>query len=357
MGAALMALAVTAAAETRPAAPAARPQTYAVLVGGMPSSPVFARRYQDWLTRFHALLTRSGVPAGNIVMLSGDANFKSPVVNGPATRDSIVAAIGEAAKKVRPEDQFVLVIVGHGSLSDAKPGLVLHGADLDPETLGKALAGINADNQVVLNFAGASGDFLKALAKKGRVNVAATLAEENVEPAFAEFFLRGIESNRADGEGGAKDGVVTLLEAYNWATHQTALWIMRQVGNKEGTWTVNGKESVEIFHKLYDGPESNGPLSNDGSRKLSAESDGTKPDDVVPLVVPPDLKPNTAQDWKGRRIVNEHAQVEDLGQESGLSALRGEQGYDPIVVGKDEEGAKAARVVLGRPELLALPGK
>jgi hypothetical protein len=357
MSAALLALAMTASGQTHPAAPATKPQTYAVLVGGMPSSPVFARRFQDWLTRFDQLLIKGGVPAGNIVVLSGDASFKSPLVKGSATRDSIVAAIGEAAKTVRTQDQFLLVIVGHGSLSDAKPGLVLPGADLDPDTLAKALAGINAENQVVLNLAGASGDFLKSLAKKGRVNISATSPEENAEPAFAEFFLRGLESNRADGEGGAKDGVTTLLEAYNWATHQAALWIMRQVGNKEGTWTVNGKESVEIFHKLFDGPEPAGPLSNDGSRKLSAESDATKPDEAVQLVVPPDLKPREAHEWAGRRIVNEHAQVEDAGQESGLSALRGEQGYEAIVAGKDEEGGRAGRVVLGRPALLALPGK
>jgi hypothetical protein len=133
---------------------------------------------------------------------------------------------------------------------------------------------------------------------------------------------------------------------------------MRQVQNEDGTWTVTGKESVEIFRKLYDGPEPTGPVSNDGSRKLSADSSAAKPDEPVPLVLPPDLKPNEAEPWRGRRVVNEHAQLEDAGLEEGVSALRGERGYDPIAVGKQgEQGGRAGRVVLGRPELLALPGK
>ncbi len=180
--------------------------------------------------------------------------------------------------------------------------------------------------------------------------ITATGAEEVTEPAFAEFFLRGMESGRADGEGGAKDGTVTLLEAYNWAAHETALWISRQV-EKEGEWKVDGKESVEIFHKLYDGPEgpvTPGGMRADGSRQLSAESDASKADEAVTLVVPADLKPNTAEYWKGRRVVNEHAQLEDLGKSEGISALRGETGYEAIGGKLDEEGALASRIVLGK---------
>jgi len=285
------------------------------------------------------------------------------VANGKAP---VVAAISSLSKSIRPDDQFILIILGHGSLSDSKPELVLPGPDLDPDTLAKSLAAVSADNQVILNFSGTGGDFLKSLGKKNRVNIAATSPQENAEPVFAEFFLRALESNRADGEAvpaaGTKDGATSLLEAYNWATHQTALWIMRQVGNKDGTWTLSGKESVEIFKKLYDGPEAPitpGGMRADGSRKLSDDSDPSKPDEPVPLVLPPDLKPHDTANWAGRRIINEHAQLEDAGLEDGaLSALRGDKGYDPIPIGKPgEEGARAARVTFGKPALLPAPEK
>jgi hypothetical protein len=264
------------------------------------------------------------------------------------------------SQTVAPQDQFILIIVGHGSFSDTQPGLVLQGPDLDPATLAKPLAAIKADNQVILNLAGGGGNFLKPLAKKGRVNIAATGPDQAAEPVFAEFFLRALEGNRADGEGtGTKDNQTSLLEAFNWAAHQTAQFIMRQVGTEDGAWTLHGKESVEIFRKLYDAPpgaESTAPappVSNDGSRRLSPDSDASKPDQPVPLVLPQDLKPNAAAEWNKRRITNEQAHLEDAGLEEGVTPLRGEKGYDPIPVGKEgEPGNRAARTLLGRPELL-----
>jgi len=361
-----MASLAPAAGTPAPAPPDRQPQTFALLVGGLPGSPIYARHYRDWLTRFHKLLSAANVPPANILVLSADKEFKSPLLTGPATTDSILTAISSLSKSIRPDDQFILIILGHGSLSDSKPELVLPGPDLDPDTLAKSLAAVSADNQVILNFSGTGGDFLKSLGKKNRVNIAATSPQENAEPVFAEFFLRALESNRADGEAvpaaGTKDGATSLLEAYNWATHQTALWIMRQVGNKDGTWTLSGKESVEIFKKLYDGPEAPitpGGMRADGSRKLSDDSDPSKPDEPVPLVLPPDLKPHDTANWAGRRIINEHAQLEDAGLEDGaLSALRGDKGYDPIPIGKPgEEGARAARVTFGKPALLPAPEK
>ena len=339
-------LLMTAAAFGQTTQPA---QCYALLVGGMPGTPIYARRYQDWLNRFQAQLTKTAnVPAANVIVFGGDKG---------ATVESITGALAKFAGRIKPEDQFILVIVGHGSRSDADPTLVLNGPDLNAPTLAKALAGIRSDNQVILNFSGTGGDFVKVLSHKGRVNITATAAEEFAEPVFAEFFLRALESGRADGEGGAKDGAVTMLEAYNWATHQAALWICRQVGQEDGTWRVDGKESVEVFRKLFDGPD--GPITPggqraDGSRKLSADSDASKVDENVAIVVPPDLKPNTSQYWANRRVVNEHAQLEDSGQEAGVCALRGESGYEPVSpVKPGDHGHLSARVVLGKPQVLA----
>ena len=74
------------------------------------------------------------------------------------------------------------------------------------------------------------GSFVESLAAPGRVNIAATSPEESAESVLAEFFLRALETGAADGEGAAaktRDGRVTLLEALNWASYQTALWISR----------------------------------------------------------------------------------------------------------------------------------
>ena len=318
----------------------------------MPGPPIYARRYADWLKRFHAHLTTAAkVPAGNITVLSGDEAFKDPIVTGKATRESIKQALAGLAKKVKPDDQLVLILVGHGAVAETIPSIILPGQDLNAQELADALAAIRARNQVVLNFTASAGDSVRFLARAGRVTLSATMPAEATESVLAEFFLRGLESKQADGEGAPKagllDGTITLLEAANWACHQTAMWIGRMKTTESG-WKVDGKESIEIFEKLYGGPE--GEL---GTRKLSPSSNPNAVDEPVPL------RPDGPLDafWLGRRIVAEHAVLEDCGEERGLSPLAG-SGYQPISGAKaGEPGALARRVVLGRPAPLADGGK
>ena len=321
---------------------------YALLVGGMPGTDMHARRYRDWLARFHAYLTKTaGVPAGNVVLLSGDEGFKDAIVNGKATAESVRKAIADMGRKVKPADQFILFIAAHGGATDKSPTIVLPGDDLAAEDLAKDLESLAAGNQVILNFANLSGDGVQHLRRKNRVNAAATSPQETADPVYAEFFLRGLESGRADGEGapaaGAKDGTVTILEAYNWGACQTAYWILRQKAEGE-VWKLDGKESVEIFKKLYVGA-----ARQTGTRKLSAESDGTNPDKIpstLPTGGPPDMS------LSGRRLVLEHAMLEDCGEERGVSALR-EKGYEPVEgVKEGEPGCLARRTVIGKAELL-----
>jgi len=331
---------------------AAEPACHALLVGGMPGPAIYARRYADWLKRFHAYLAQTAkVPAENLVVLSGDEALKDAIVTGKATRESLKQALAALAKKVRPEDQFILILIGHGAAAETVPSIILPGQDINAQELADALAPIRARNQAVLNFTASAGDSVRFLARGGRVTLAATSPAEVTESVLAEFFLRGLESKRADGEGAPKagllDGTITLLEAANWASHQAAMWIGRMKSTESG-WKIDGKESVEIFQKLYGGPEGEPAV-----RKLSPASDAAAADEPVPL------RPKGGLDafWFGRRIVAEHAVLEDCGEERGVSPLGGD-GYKPIGGAKPgEPGALARRVVLGRPALLADSGQ
>ena len=324
------------------------PACHALLIGGLPGPAVYSRRYSDWLKRFHAYLTTTAkVPAANIVVLSGDAGLKDAIVSGQATAKAIREALTDMAKKLKPGDQFILLLVGHGAVAETIPSILLPGPDLNAQELADALSPIAARNQVVLNFTASAGDALRFLARKERANVAATSPTEVTEPVFAEFFLRGLESARADGEGtpnaGTLDKTITLLEATNWATYQAALWIARQKSTEAG-WRIDGKESIEIFRKLYVGAD-----GEPATRKLSPDSNADLPDAPVPL------RPEGGQidgHWRGRRILAEHAVLEDCGEEKGVCPLR-DDGYKPLDGLKEgEPGWLARRVVLGRPALL-----
>jgi len=338
-----------AVAADAPAPRAGPPSCHALLVGAMPGGELYARRYREWLTRFQAYLTRqAGVPAAQVTVLSGDKEFRDPIVAGLATAESVRAALAALAAKVRPEDQVLLVLVGHGVVTDRSPTLVLPGPDVTAADLADGLGALAARNQVVVNLSSSSGAAVAALAAPGRVLVAATGPTEGNEPVFPEFFLRGLESKRADGEGapaaGARDGLVTVLEAYNWAAREAALWISRLRSVAGEGWRIDGKESVEIFEKLYG--------SGAGGRSpfpLAPSSDRAAPD--APVAIGPEGGKLDAS-WTSRRVLSEHAMLEDCGKKEGVSAV-GKEGYEPLAGTREgEPGWLARRVVLGRPDLL-----
>jgi hypothetical protein len=310
-------------------------QCYALLIGGIGGQDPYTKWYADWLTRFHTYLAQAArVPEANIIQLSGkDATF-----------DAITAVFGKLAQRIQPQDQFVLFIVGHGEITGPLPTLELAGPDPTAPQLAALLNAIPAKNQVVLNFSASSGDFLRYLSAPGRVNITATSPTEVNEPVFAEFFLRGLESKRADT---ARNGAITLLEAFNWAAQSTTEWIARWQKTDSGgdptaaidqptLWKASGRETVEIFEKLY---------GNDGMRRADPASDRNAADAQVALE-PPDGQ--VTDEWAGRRVVDEHALLEDCGQGIGVSEI-GDKGLQPILGQKPgDPGYLAGTTVLGQ---------
>ena len=322
-----------APAQSTPVAPPPAPepgQSYALLIGGLPGPDPYGKWYADWLGRFQTYLTKSAhLPDANVTVLSGK----------DATLDAITAAFGKFAQRAKPQDQFILFVVGHGEIDGAAPTLELAGPDPTALQIAALLNAFPAKNQVVLNFSASSGDFLKVLAAPDRVNLTATSPTELEEPVFPEFFLRGLESKRADT---GKTGTITMLEAYNWATQQTAFWISRwqETSDPKSTdasiWKASGKETVEIFQKLYSGVP---------GRQLDPDSDAKAADTPVD-VVPPDGQ--VTADWATRRVVDEHALLEDCGQGIGVSEIA-DKGLQPILGQKPgDPGYLAAHTVLGQ---------
>jgi len=327
-------------APTVPAVPIATPQPaatptipgqcYALLIGGISAQDPYGKWYADWLPRFQTYLTqRAHLPAANVAALCGkDATF-----------DAVTAAFAKFAQRAKPQDQLILFIVGHGESKDAGATLELAGVDPTAQQIAALLNAFPAKNQVVLNLSASSGDFLKVLSAPGRVNIAATSPTELEEPVFAEFFLRGLESKRVNA---AKSDAVNLLDIYNWTTQQTAFWIARwsltsdPKDTDSSTWKASGKETVEVFEKLYSGVP---------NRKLDPASNRNAADVPVDLIPPGG---QVTEDWAARRVIDEHAMLEDCGQGIGVSEI-GDKGLQPILGQKPgDPGYLAAHTVLGQ---------
>lgn len=200
------------------AAPAARAATDWLVVTGAGGEAEFSERFSRWGERLRgALMNQCGVPEERIVWLSEKGTETGA---RPAALESIEAAIRASAARLGPEDQFAIVLIGHGAHIRGSAMFNIPGPDLTAAKLGEWLAGIKAGRTLVLNAASAGAPFINALGAPGRIVVSATKSASEVNaPRFMEFFIQGLEEASADED---RDGRITAAEAASFAARLTA---------------------------------------------------------------------------------------------------------------------------------------
>src|SRR5687768_4196546 len=112
-------------------------QGRAVIIVGAPGSPMYQRHYDDRAKRFDAVLKKVGLA---VVTVS----------NKPAAE--VLDALKKAAGEAKKDEQFVLIILGHGSVSEVGTVLVTPGADLQFAKVADELRTLKSSSQVILNF-------------------------------------------------------------------------------------------------------------------------------------------------------------------------------------------------------------
>jgi hypothetical protein len=323
----------------------------------------YARNMNDWTARFVALLTgKLGLPAGNIRVLAAKADARPARVTEVAevakggevatsstsstsstfssTLANVRSAFAALGKELRPEDQFVLILIGYGAVTDPVAKLCLAGEDLKATTLADLLDALPTRKVVILNFAGGGAEFLEKYARPGRVVVTACgKTRQGGQSYLAEFFLAAYESRR--------DGTITVLEAFNESARRCINWYHRQykipppkdlpedAPPPKRQVEVRTAEARRLFQKFYAGiPDLE-----------MVVSEINEDDDVDP-------KADGIEDLPLRREAGEHASIEDRG-DADEAVLHWSQSKHRVLTGKpDEEGALAARTVLGSPKLL-----
>lgn len=188
------------------AAPAA---TYWVLLGGLGGEPDYEQRFTAWI-REAEKICRASAGDAHVVALSGRE----------ATAARIRAALAELSRRIRPEDAFVMVLIGHGSFDGYQYKFNVPGPDLTAEDLAVLLAPITATRQLVVNTTSASGASIEPLRRPGRIVITATKSgmEKNAT-VFARYFIEALRDPAADAD---KNDAVTALEAFRYASQKTA---------------------------------------------------------------------------------------------------------------------------------------
>ncbi len=212
----LAALVVTMAA----AAGTAAAQTQVLIVSGLGGEPRYTSEFAGLSARLvSALHTQYHVADSNVVWLGEQAAARTPGYAGESTKADIESVMRRMAARARPGAEFVLVLIGHGSGSEAQTKIAIPGPDLTAADYERLLAPFARQRVAVLDLASASGDALHIFSAPNRVVITATRsAYERNESHFADFFVDALTKKGADTD---KDGRVSLLEAFQYATHQT----------------------------------------------------------------------------------------------------------------------------------------
>ncbi len=200
------------------AAPAAS-QSHLLVVSGLGGEPRYSEMFHEWAASLaDAAETRMGVPAERVTVLTEKPERDPGRVDGRATREGVLAALGRIAAEAGAGDAVFLILLGHGSGDGEVSRLNLPGPDLTAADLAAELAALKTQKVVVVNAASASGGFIEKLSGRNRTIITATQSPfETNETRFGGFFVQALAGDGADAD---KDGRVSMLEAFDFARRE-----------------------------------------------------------------------------------------------------------------------------------------
>ena len=190
------------------AAPA-RGAVYSVTVAGLVGEPDYEQRFTAGANDLDKLLKAAGADV-HVYTLTGAA----------ATRARLTQVLGQVAHDARPEDDFVLTLIGHGSFDGVEYKFNLVGPDVSAAELAELCNRVAARRQLIVNTTSASGGSVAALRRPGRAVIASTKSgTEKNATVFARYWVEALQDPSADVD---KNESVSALEAFQYADRKTA---------------------------------------------------------------------------------------------------------------------------------------
>jgi hypothetical protein len=199
----------------------AHTQTRALVVTGLGAEPKYQQQFRSLGSRLSsALATKYGIPAANVVWLGEDSTNASKAYKGRATAQNIMREIDAIGAAVKPNDQVLIILIGHGSGQGEDTKFNIPGPDISAKDFSTALSRFAAQRVAFLDLTTASGDALAVMSTPNRIVVTATKsAYERNESQFARFFVEALDKEGVSDVD--KDGRVSMLEAYRYAAQET----------------------------------------------------------------------------------------------------------------------------------------
>jgi hypothetical protein len=198
-----------------PLAPTARAGLYYVTVAGLGGEPDYEQRFTALATDLDKLLKASGSDV-HVYTLTG----------AQSTRAHLTETLGLVARQAKPDDDFILILIGHGSFDGVEYKLNLLGPDISGTELATLCDRVPSKRQLIVNTTSSSGGSVVALAKPGRAIIAATKSgTEKNATVFARYWVEALRDPTVDVD---KNEAISALEAFEYADRKTAAFYESQ---------------------------------------------------------------------------------------------------------------------------------
>ena len=197
------------------AAVPAHAATYFVIVAGLGGEPGYEQRFTAAANDLDRIFKTAG-PSAHVATLTGNQ----------ATAARLKQTLEGVAHDAKADDDFVLILIGHGSFDGVEYKFNLVGPDTTAAEMAALCDHIAARRQLVVDTTSASGGAVPAFERPGRAVIAATKSgTEKNATVFARYWVEAFQDPAADTD---KSESLSALEAFKYASQKTAAFYEAQ---------------------------------------------------------------------------------------------------------------------------------
>jgi hypothetical protein len=183
--------------------------TFYVIVAGLGGEPDYEQRFTTAANDLDRIFTSAGATARVYTLIGAQAT-------AARFRDTIKTIESEATA----DDDFALILIGHGSFDGVEYKFNLPGPDVTATEIAALCDRVASRRQLIVDTTSASGGAMQALEKPGRAVIAATKSgTEKNATVFARYWVDALQDVSADID---KSDSVSAMEAFLYATEKTA---------------------------------------------------------------------------------------------------------------------------------------
>jgi len=218
------------AGEKKPRA-AIDPNKFALIIAGVGGEEAYTKKFTEEASQLYDIVTnRLGFDEKNVYLLteaaSGgpeNASRETDIIKSKrATAEEARKAFAAIKSDANADRVVFVMLIGHGSFDTQQAKFNLVGPDLTAKDYAALIGALPTHRVIFVNSASSSGEFVKPLSAQGRIIIAATRSgNEQNATIFADNFIAGLKDEAADAD---KNGRVSVLEAFTYATKLTADW-------------------------------------------------------------------------------------------------------------------------------------